>query len=214
MATVVRPATRDDCRILAYHAYLAGKSHVDKSIYDIMIPGIAGPTDARLSAIEKILQTDTVSWMHYTFCSVAELEGTVEGSLSHYHTRDGADANILTALLEAGWAEDEIKAMGARLKPLFDIDFVKPPEAMIIENVAVSPMFRRHGILSLLLEDSEHLGRSGGFEFMQLGMMVGNTRARKAYERSGFEVVETRISPDFEKLFNAPGMQLLKRKFS
>jgi ribosomal protein S18 acetylase RimI-like enzyme len=214
MATVVRPATRDDCRILAYHAYLAGKSHVDKSVYDVMIPGIGGPTDARLSAIEKILQTDTVSWIHYTFCSVAEVDGTVVGSLSHYTTRDGADANILAALLEAGWEQDDMKEMGQRLKPLFDIDFTKPPQAMIIENVAVSPMFRRHGILSALLDDAEHLARAGGFEFMQLGMMVGNTRARKAYEDSGFEVVETRISPDFEKLFNSPGMQLLKRKLS
>ena len=214
MATEVRPATRDDCRILAYHAYLAGRSHVDKSVYDVMIPGIPGPTDARLSAIEKILQTDTVSWMHYSFCSVAEVDGTVEGSLSHYNTRDGADVNILTAMLEAGWEQDAMKEMGQRLKPLFDIDFTKPPEAMIIENVAVSPMFRRHGIFSSLLDDAERLARAGGFEFMQLGMMVGNTRARKAYEKSGFEVAETRISPDFEKLFNSPGMQLLKRKTS
>ena len=38
MTTVIRPATVDDCRILAYHAYLAGKSHVDKSVYDEMFP--------------------------------------------------------------------------------------------------------------------------------------------------------------------------------
>ena len=212
MTTTIRPATRDDCRILAYHAYLAGKSHVDKSIYDEMFPGIPGPTDARLTAIEKILQTETVSWMHYMFCSVAEVDGTVAGSLSHYNTKDGADVKILNALLEAGWTQDDIKAMGGRLKPLFDIDFVKPPEAMIIENVAASPMFRRHGVVSSLLEDAAHLAHNDGFEFMQLGMMVGNVPARKAYEKAGFEVVETRISPDFEKLFYSPGMQLLKRQ--
>ena len=212
MTTVIRPATVDDCRILAYHAYLAGKSHVDKSIYDEMFPGIGGPTDARLTAMEKLLQTETVSWMHYSFCSVAEVDGTVAGSLSHYNTRDGADVKILEALTEAGWTQDEMKAMGARLKPLFDIDFVKPPGAMIVENVGVSPMFRRHGVVSALLQDTAHLAHNGDFEFMQLAMMVGNVPARKAYEKGGFEVVETRISPDFEKLFFSPGMQLLKRQ--
>ena len=57
MTTVIRPATVDDCRILAYHAYLAGKSHVDKSVYDEMFPGIPGPTDARLTAMEKRMET-------------------------------------------------------------------------------------------------------------------------------------------------------------
>jgi len=210
MTAVIRPAKREDCRILAYHAYLAGKSNVDTSVYDVFFAGIPGPTDARLSAMEKLLQTDTVSWMHYTFCSVAEVEGTVAGSLSHYHARDGAYANLGKALFEIGWDEEQGAGMAARMKPLLDIDFPKPPEALIVENVAVTAMYRRHGVISALLKDAARLGREGGFEFLQLGMMIGNTPAEKAYQKAGFEVVDSHRSPEFEELFECPGMQLMK----
>lgn len=209
MSELVRPATKDDCRALAYYAYLAGKSQLATSAYDYMFPGIAGPTDQRLTLMENLLQTKVVSWMHYTFCSVAEVDGQVGAALCHYHNRDGAYDRIGPALVELGWDSEELKAMVRRMKPFLDVDFDHPDDALIIENVAVSAKFRRHGLVNMLLENAIGIAREQDFGGLRLAIFTGNTPARKAYEKVGFKVAEEKSDPAFKELFGCEGMQLM-----
>lgn len=206
MGELIRPAAVEDCRALAYHAYLAGKSHLDSSVYDFMFPGLPGPTDARLTLIENLLQTDVVSWFHYTFCSVAEVEGQVAASLCHYHNRDGAYNQIGPALVELGWEKEDLMAMLERMRPFFDVDFELGPDSVRIENVATSPKYRRRGLVSALLKDAAANARKGGFKNLQLGMFIGNDSAKDAYEKFGFRVVGEKTDKSFEELVGSRGM--------
>jgi ribosomal protein S18 acetylase RimI-like enzyme len=206
MGELIRSAEVGDCRALAYHAYLAGKSHLDVSVYDFMFPGLAGPTDARLTLIENLLQTKTVSWFHYTFCSVAELDGQVAASLCHYHNRDGAYSRIAPALMELGWDKEDLMAMAERMGPFFAVDFEHGVDSLIIENVGCSPKYRRHGLVSALIKDAVAMARREGFKDLQLGVFSGNTPAVNAYKKSGFEVVEERTDHSFEELMGSKGM--------
>lgn len=210
MSEMVRLATIGDCRVLAYHAYLAGQSHLDRSIYDLMFGGPPGPTDERLSLLENLLQTRTVSWCHYTFSSVVTVDGQVAASLLHYHNRDGAYNNIGPALMEMGWEKEELLAMVRRLQPLFEVDFPRTSNSVFIENVAVSPKFRRRGFVSRLLEQSASQARNGGFDDLQLGVLIGNTPAQCAYENAGFEVVGEKRDAAFEELMGSPGMYQMR----
>jgi ribosomal protein S18 acetylase RimI-like enzyme len=210
MSELVRPATKDDCRVLAYHAYLAGKSHLATSGYDHMFPGLAGPTDQRLTLMESLLQTDTVSWMHYSFCSVAEIEDQVGASLCHYHNRDGAYEKIGPALMELGWDKEDLLGMMRRMQPLLDVEFDPEGDVMMIENVAVSPKFRRRGLVNALMEDAIGIARDGGFSAIQLALFMGNAPAQKAYEKVGLKVVDEKTDPAFQELMGTPGMQLMR----
>ncbi len=210
MGEFVRPARAEDCRALAYHAYLAGKSHMDKSVYDVMFPGVGGPTDARLTLIENLLRTKVVSWFHYTFCSVVEVDGQVASSLCHYHNRDGAYKKMGPALMELGWDTDELKAMAKRMEPVTSVGFPHGEDTMMIENVATSSKYRRRGLLGSLVSSSVALARKQGFKDMRLSVFIGNDPARKAYERMGFEVVEEKRNPLLFDLIGTPGMLHMK----
>ncbi|MHB8894691.1 MAG: GNAT family N-acetyltransferase [Candidatus Geothermincolia bacterium] len=210
MGELIRPAAVEDCRALAYHAYLAGKSHLNKSVYDYMFPGVPGPTDSRLTLIENLLQTRVVSWFHYSFCSVAEMDGQVAASLCHYHNRDGAYNQIGPALVELGWDKEDLMAMLKRMQPFFDVDFEHGVDSVIVENVATSAMYRRRGLVSALIENAAGLARKESFKDMQLGVFTGNEPARKAYEKMGFKVVAEKTSPAFEELMGSKGMQQMK----
>ena len=210
MSVLVRPARREDCRVLAYHAYLAGKSHLATSGYDYMFPGIGGPTDQRLTLMENLLQTKVVSWMHYTFCSVAETDGQAGASLCHYHNREGAHKRIGPALMELGWDKEELLSMVSRVQPLLDVEFDPVGDVMVIENVAVSPRFRRRSMVNALMEDAIDVARDQGFEALQLAIFIGNTAAQKAYEKAGFKVVDEKRDPVFKELMGSEGMLLMK----
>lgn len=210
MGDTVRPAAVDDCRVLAYHAYLAGKSHLETSVYDCMFPGLPGPTDARLTLFENLMKTTAVSWLHYSFCSVAEVDGQVAASLSHYHDRDGAYRGLARALRELGWEREDLVSMAGRMRPFVEADLGLEEDCMRIENVATSPAYRRRGLACALIEDAASLGRREGFRTLQIGMLAGNDPAMAVYRKMGFTVIEEKNVPALETLVGSPGMVHLR----
>ncbi|SRR5450759_161179 len=206
MSEFVRLATVQDCRVLAYQAYLAGKSHLNRSIYDLMFPGVPGPNDERLTVMENLLQTRNISWFHYTFCSVAEVEGQVAASLNHYDNREGAHEKLGEALSELGWDKEERQAMRRRMLPYVNVDFEKPTDSMIVENIAVSPKFRRRGLAEELLNEAIGIARTEGLANVQVGVFIGNKPAQKAYEKFGFKAVNEKTDPAFEEMTGSPGL--------
>jgi GNAT superfamily N-acetyltransferase len=206
MSEFVRLATVKDCRALAYHAYLGDKGQLNRSIYDLMFPGVPGPTDERLTLMENLLQTKVVSWFHYSFCSVAEVEGQVAASLNHYDNREGAHEKLGEALSELGWDPEERQTMRRRMLPYVNVDFEKPADSMILENIAVSPKFRRRGLAEELLREAIGIARTECLANIQVGVFIGNAPAQKAYEKFGFKVVNEKRDPSFEEMTGSPGI--------
>lgn len=61
-----------------------------------------------------------------------------------------------------------------------------------ITNIAVSPEFRRKGVASHLLAQTEKFAKSKGLSFITLEVRVSNTVAINLYEKHGFELAGKR----------------------
>jgi ribosomal protein S18 acetylase RimI-like enzyme len=81
--------------------------------------------------------------------------------------------------------------------------------AWVVESVATVPEFRRQGITSKLLEEMLERGRSLGFRRAQINIYIGNMPAQRLYEKYGFQIMDEKRNPDFEKEIGSPGMARL-----
>jgi len=82
-------------------------------------------------------------------------------------------------------------------------------EAWIVESVAALPEYRRQGVVNTLLEEVLERGRRGGYKRAQIGVLINNTPARSAYEKSGFKFDSEKRDPSFEAAFGTPGITRL-----
>jgi GNAT superfamily N-acetyltransferase len=183
--------------------YLAGKSHVEKSIYDIIWPQSMDFRMARLAALYK---TSAPSWYRYDSYLVSELDGKVAGSLCGYNELESGGAKVGVAFTEVGIDPSEGKAILEALEPYYRVRPPHPENVWIVEHVAVFPRFRGRGLIIPLLEGVLQRGRERGYESAQLDMLIGNAPAQRAYEKAGFKACDEREDPEFAKLFGAPGM--------
>jgi ribosomal-protein-alanine N-acetyltransferase len=81
----------------------------------------------------------------------------------------------------------------------------------VVDSVATVPEFRRQGITSKLLEKMLERGRSQGFRRAQINIYIGNIPAQRLYEKHGFQVMDEKRHPNFEKEIGSPGMARLLR---
>jgi ribosomal protein S18 acetylase RimI-like enzyme len=200
---LIRPAVPEDVREVTQLMYLAGKSDVDKSIYDVMWPGDAELRMARLAALYK---ASAPSWYRYDCYLVSEVGGRVAGSLCGYSEAESGSSMLIEAFKEVGIDRDEGLAILKNLQPYYRVCTPHPQDAWVIEHVAVFPEFRGRGIVTGLLEKILDRGRERGFKHAELDMLIGNTPARRAYEKVGFKVTEEHEDAEFARLFGRPGM--------
>jgi len=66
-------------------------------------------------------------------------------------------------------------------------------ETARIADLAVLSQYRRRGIARKLIEAAENFARRQGAEFITLGVLAANTRARKLYLSSGYEPLVVRL---------------------
>lgn len=206
MDPVMRQATPLDAERIAYLSYLAGRGHARTSAYDLMFPGPAGPTEARLSAMARILDSRNRSWFHHTYYTVAEVGGAAVASLCSFVKKEGRNRPLFLAFNEAGWTDDDIEAMGQRMQPFILAETAVPDDAWVIENVACYEQYRRKGLVDALLESAIANGRKRGCKSMKLGVFIGNEPAIRAYRKVGFEITAEKRAPEFAKVFECPGM--------
>jgi len=200
---VIRPAGPGDADQVAHLTYLAGKSHLEISIYDLMFPG---NMEFKLEQLRKLFTASTPSWFHYSHYLVAETDGRVAASLCGYNEAQAGGRKVRKAFEEIGWGSTRGREMAERLRPFYRVYPTHPEDAWVIENVAVFPAFRRRGLISALLEKVLDRGRRLGYRYAELGMLIGNLPARRAYEKAGMTVVEESTDTEFEKIFGCPGM--------
>lgn len=206
---LIRPATPGDAEAAARLIYLAGKSHLETSIYDLMFPG---DIEEKLGLLAALFKADPPSFYHYSHYLVCEVEGEVAGCLCGYNEARNGDALVREALAEVGIDRAEGKAMNARMQPFYRVYPGHYPDSWVIEHVAVFPEFRRRGLVTALLEEILRRGRERGYTCAELNMLIGNEPARGAYEKAGFVAVEEKTDDEFMRIFNSPGMLRMYRE--
>ncbi|RJP26313.1 MAG: GNAT family N-acetyltransferase [Actinobacteria bacterium] len=203
MDPTIRPATPEDAPVVAELMYLAGKSHVETSIYDLMFPG---SMEQRLHKLEGLFTTQARSWYHYSHYLVCEVGGEVAGSMCGFNELESGGTLLRDAFIEMGTDREEGKAMYTRMLPFHRVNPKHYEDSWVVEHVAVFPDFRGRGVATALLEEVLGRGRKAGYASAELNMLIGNTPARRTYEKAGFVIVEENTDGEFMRIFNSPGM--------
>jgi len=199
----IRPATAGDAHEVAQLMYIAAKSHVETSIYDLMW---TESMEVRLKKLQELFTADTRSWYHYSYYLVSEVDGSVAGSLCGFNELEAGGSKLGQAFIEIGTDRAEGKAMYERMRPFHRVNPRHYEDSWVIEHVGVFPQYRGRGIISALLLKILEKGRELGYERAELNMLIGNEPARGAYEKAGLTIVEENTDPEFEAIFGSPGM--------
>jgi ribosomal protein S18 acetylase RimI-like enzyme len=214
MAATIRPATPADVPFIAWVQQEASRSHLPFGFWDVAIPG---PDEYRLRILERICRAESRSFCHWSNFLVAERAGEPAAGLSAYDQAPVATGErFMQALLEAltaeGWGPERLVALQQRLVPFLTCAPEQPDETWIVEWVATRPAHRGKGLVRELLRAIVDAGRRRGHGRFQIGVLIGNTPAQRAYEGAGFAVVDEKRDPAFEATFGGPGIRRLQRR--
>ena len=83
--------------------------------------------------------------------------------------------------------------------------------AWVVEHVATKPEFRRRGLVERLVHATLEAGREKGATVADIGVLLGNDPAQRAYEKCGFEVVDEVRNAEFEAAYGSAGARMLRR---
>ena len=206
----IRQATRDDIPMLAEVVLIASRSHVETSIFDLTIHT---HDEDRLEAIRAMLDTDERSWCHYENFIVAWSGGERAAALSGYKAGDDTllplEKSFLTGFRAIDMNDEQIGAAFQAMLVFMTCMSDDEPDSWIIEWVACLDKFRRRGLVRELLLAIIERGREQGHSLTQIGVLLGNISAQRAYENVGFAVEYEKSHPDFEAAIGCSGMARL-----
>lgn len=209
----IRPARPEDAPLLAWVMLMAGRSHLELGIWDIII---SQPEDKCLAVLEALTLTEPRHMCSYTEFLVAEVERRPVAALEGYNPVTNGELTVAGPLAAAaqkiGLTEEDMAAGNKDLEAFMSCHPDDAEEAWIVEHVATLPDYRRMGVISRLLEAVLGKGRQQGFKLAQVSFYIGNTPAQRAYEKAGFKVVDEKRHPDFETLIGCPGITRLLRE--
>ena len=209
----IRVASEADAPFLAWVQQEASRSHLPFGFWDLAIPG---PDEYRLGALEKIAGARARSFCHWSWFLVAEVGGVPAAGLAGYSDPEvTVDQALPQAMFEGltatGWTAAQIVGLGQRIAPFVTCVPIAEPGAWIVEWVATRPEYRGRGLIKALLQEVLALGATRGHTRAQIGVLIGNTPAQRAYESVGFRVVDEKVSDEFESTFGVPGIRRLLR---
>lgn len=214
MNFTIRPATLADVPFLAWVQLAASRSHLPFGFWDIAIPG---PDEYRLPIIERVCRAEAVSFAHWSRFLVAEVNGEPAAGLSAYDDAKNATGDVfghamMEALIAEGWDGARLGALQQRLVPFLTCAPEQPDDTWVVEWVATKPAHRGKGLTNALLKAILAEGRKRDFTQFQIGLLIGNTPAQRAYEGVGFTLADEKRHPDFEATFGTPGIRRLQRR--
>lgn len=210
----IRPATVADLPFIAWVQLEASRSHLPFGFWDLAIPG---SDEYRLGIMSRIASVQPGSFAHWSRFLVAEVNGEPAAGLSAYD-----DAKVATgekffqALIEAmsaeGWNGDRLGAMQQRIAPFLTCAPEQPDDTWVVEWVATKPAHRGKGLTKALLHAILAEGKKRGHSQFQIGVLIDNTPAQRAYEGVGFAVCAEKRDPAFEATFGTPGIRVLQQR--
>jgi ribosomal protein S18 acetylase RimI-like enzyme len=205
-------ARREQAEFLAWVMLTAHKSHLERGLWDFVV---GGSEAERLRYLQALALTEQAHWAHYSTFIVAEVEGRPASALCGYFEAEHGTPSLVKAIPEAngvvGRTEDETAAGWQRAGSIILVAPEHAPGVWIVENVATLPEYRRRGLVDRLLVEIIDKGRDRGATVADIGVLIGNDPAQRAYEKAGFEVTGEKRHPEFEAVYKCPGIRALSR---
>lgn len=209
----IRPARTDDASFLAWVMLTAGRSHLEKGIWDIII---GMPENECLTFLEHLTVTAEPHMLHYSIFIVAEADGYPVAALSGYDPVTLGEETVALhwpVVMEKMGLTEEDMAAGQQGVAAYLTCHAEPHEgAWIVESVATLPESRGRGLIGALLREIIDKGRRKGFRRAQVSFLIGNTPAERAYQKAGFKIHDEKRHPDFEAVFGCPGTSRMLRE--
>ncbi len=206
MGTLLRPAAADDADFVGWIMLTAGRSHVSKGGWELLVEGEERCTEF----LRGLALAPTRSYCHHTAFTLAEVDGVLAAGMCGYDSERSGMESLVEAVrdvfdqMDLSRAERETGA--ARMAPFLSCAPVEPSGVWIVESVAARPEYRRRGLVRRLLEHKLEQGRQAGYRSAQISILIGNTAAQTAYESVGFRVQDEKRHPDFEAALGSPGV--------
>jgi ribosomal protein S18 acetylase RimI-like enzyme len=206
----IRHATPDDLDFLVWVMMEAATSHLERSVWETTLEGTGHAVSDVLASVATSAEPH---WCHWRRFLVAETGGRPVAAASSYDpSSEGNDAlvpSFLAALKERGVSDERLPAVIDR-SSVADACTPKPyADSWGIENVAVLPSHRGTGLVDALLRQAIEDARDRRREHVQIMCLDGNVRARRAWERNGFERRASYRSARFSEVFGCAGLELL-----
>ena len=202
----IRPARPEDAEFLAWLILTAGRAHVTRGIWEVIL---GGTEQDNFEFLKLLAVTATPHLFHYSCYLIAESDGKPAAGLGGYDPkRLGYEAlrrvmpEVFKKLGHTG-TDPEANNRAERVLCCIPDD---SEDAWIIDSVATMPVYRRKGLVDRLLAAMLEKGRQEGFRRAQINIYIGNLPAQRAYEKQGFKIVDEKRHPDFEAEIGSPGM--------
>jgi len=208
----VRSARADDANFLAWLLLTAGRAHVKRGIWEVLLDG---PEDQCLSFLKRLAVTEIPHLFHYSCYLVAEIDDRPVAGLGGYNPTALGYSEVQKAIpgvLKALGGQVAGQLMPGESKRILQCVPADIEGAWIVDSVATLPEFRRKGLVNRLLEEILKKGRRQGFRLSQINLYIGNTPALRAYEKQGFRILDEKRDPYFETQIGSPGMVRLWRR--
>ena len=209
----IRAARPQDASFLAKSILIAGRAHVTKGIWEVILGGTEEET---LRFLQHLSITQIPHLFHYSYYLIAEENasgpagslGGYDYKVAGYHALQQAIPEVVRKLglpaQVSNISEERARKLLACLPKEID-------GAWVIDSVATLPEHRRKGVSEKLLRTILEKGKRQGHSKAQVNMYIGNEPALKLYRKFGFEIVEEILDEYFEKSIGSPGMLSLVR---
>ena len=208
---MIRGATAEDAEFLARIILIAGRAHVRRGIWEVVL---GGTEEDCLRFLTLLVATDPPHLFHYSSFLIAEVGGRPAAALGGYDPKKKGYNALTSAVREVQRAMRSVEAHApseTRAQKVLDCVPDTVEGAWVIDSVAALPRYRRQGIVTRLLEEILIKGRGEGFKKAQVNIYIGNIPAQKAYEKHGFKLLDEWRDHYFETEIGSPGMARLVR---
>lgn len=206
------PARVEHASFIAWSRLTADRAHRPRGIFEFYIDGTEAET---LAFLEAASGSEMPSPGQYRNFFIIEEGGTLLAALCGFFPRDYDPARTAAHISEVSQRLGRTPAQHTAGRKAIDVwDLVHldaHDDTWIIAWVATGPEYRRRGLCDSLLTKIMAVGRARGATVADVGVYIGNDAAQRAYEKAGFAVVLEKRHPDFERVFGAPGVRLLRR---
>lgn len=207
MAINIRPARPEDAKLLGWVMLMAGRSHMDIGIWDLIIPQ---PEAKRMEYLAMLTLEGPRHMCHYKEFLVAEVDGKPAGALEAFDPVTNGDITVAEHMdavnKKMGLTPEDMKPGEQSIAAFYTCYGECMPGAWVVEHVATRPEYRRMGVISALIDAILDRGRDRGFRLAQVSSYIGNTPAEHAYLNAGFKHHDEKRHPDFEALIGCPGI--------
>jgi translation initiation factor 4G len=206
-------AREEHVPFVAWVILTAARSHLPRGAWDLYIDSTEQATLAYLETLCATEKWHFGSWKNFI---IAEVDGKPAAGLSGYFEEECGGTAIMEAMNDTnaklGRTPEEHQAGWERFGSMLRLIPQHVPRTWIVEWVATAPEFRRRGLIDTLMGEILDTGRSKGATTSDIGVLIGNDPAQRAYEKNGFALVQEQTDEEFEAAYGSAGMRLLRRE--